>query len=612
MASRAPRTRGEVLPTSFAPRFAGPAAFSQVVIQPVLAFVSANAFVADIFGEATRSQAIATVAIATLTAWFFFTACGVVINRWAATPNRVRVGVVAATFGATELIRISTLYALLADGAGVVDFGVGFRSLSAVVSGLVLLGLASVVVNDYRSYRDSYRAYQNRLESVRSAVHETEASVDMVRDQLALKVRRLLTQDIQEAFSPDASLSSPPDRIADELFRIADQIVRPLSHGVFDESLPSPGPRVLPGAPEKPPRVSARTFVTAVTSAAPFQPVIHTLIVGLVLAPVLMLLNTVLGVVLSVACVGLVLALGHSGRRFLTPVLSRWPVIVRLLVITALFATPLVVYMAIVVVPGVSQEGLTVGILVYGAVLGAVLGWLPAIAEGLRYSRQRFLSDLEPLDNGLEWFRVRAQSQLWLDQKRLAWALHGDVQATILASAMQLKNAVSTSPENLEQVVSQVQDRIRRSLLLETAASPARRLSAVVATINQTWSTLVSLTVEASPAVVTVLESDGLALEVVSEAIKELHINAFKHGRATECVVNITQPTPDRVRVQAINNGSPLPEQTPTWGLGGRFLATVSLEKTAHNTPDGVCVELSIPVTAPPLRDYQAAAVAPG
>ena len=611
MTQRAPRAQGVVLPTSLIPRFAGPAAFSQVVIQPVLGLLSLNAFAAGIFGDATQAQAIAFVALATLTAWGFFTVCGVVINKFLTTPTRARVGVVAATYGATELVRISTLYALLANEAGVVDFGVGFRSVSAVLSGLVLLGLASVAVNDYRSYRDSYRRYSQQLARVRSAVHETGISVERVRDQLALKVRKLLTHDIHEAFSPTASQSPPADRIADELFRIANQIVRPLSHGVFDESLPRVAPTVLPSAPEKPPRVSVRTFFSDATSVAPFQPATHTLMVALVLAPVLMLLSTVGGVALSVACVGLVFALGYLGRRFLTPVLSQWPVIVRVLVQTAVYATPVVVFVGAVVVPGLPELRLTSGIFAYGAALGAVLGWLPALAEGLRHSRQRFISDLESLDNGLGWFRVRAQAQLWLDQKRLALALHGDVQATILASAMHLKKAVYESPEKLEQVVSQVKQTIRQSLLFEPPAPAAKKLRAVVATINRTWSTLVPLTVDATPAVVTALESDGLALEVVSEVMRELHMNAFKHGRATECVVTITQPTPDTVRVQACNNGLPLPEVTPPWGLGGRFLESVSLEKTSHNTKDGVCVELSIPLTAAPPQDQPAAGLEP-
>lgn len=599
MTAPSPRERGVGLPTAFLPRFAGPQAFSQVVIQPVLAFVSANAFVADIFGDATRAQAIALVAVATLSAWFFFTAVGFVTNRFLPTPSRVRAAVVAATFAATELVRISTLYAFLADVEEAVDFGIGFRSVSALVSGLVLLGLASVAVNDYHAYRDGYRAYSQQLARVRSAVRETGISVELVRDQLAMKVRRLLTEDIQEAFAPAASVSTPPDRVAGELFRIADQIVRPLSHGVFEESLPLVGPNVLPSAPEKPPRVSVRTFFTDVTSAAPFQPVPHTQIVALVLAPVSLLLSTGVGVALTVACVGLVFALAYLGRRLLTPVLFRWPVILRAVVITAMFATPLVAFMALVVAPSVSEVRLTTGILVYGAVLGAVLGWLPAIAEGLRHSRQRFISDLEPLDNGLGWFRVRAQSQLWLDQKRSALALHGDVQATILASAMQLKKAVFESPEKLERVVQQVQKTIHQSLPFETLAPTAKKLTTVVKAINRTWSTLLTLTVDATPAVVNTLEGDGLALEVVSEVIKELHINAFKHGRASECAVTITQPTADTVLLGVVNNGSPLPEVAPGWGLGGRFLDTVLLEKTSQNTPDGVCVELSIPVTQP-------------
>lgn len=595
MSAPSPDERGVALPSGFIPRFAGPQAFSQVVIQPVLAFLSVNAFVAGIFGDAhSRGEAIALVVVATLAAWLFFSGVGFAVNRFLGPPTRVRAVAVTATFGVTELVRISTLYSLLAGEEGITDFGVPFRSVSAVVTGIVLLGLVSVAVNDFRSYRSSYRSYYNQLARVRSAVHETGISVEMVRDQLALKVRRLLTHDIHEAFHPPATDSKPPDRIADELFRIADEIVRPLSHGVFEEPLPS----VLPSAPEKPPRVSVRNFFTDVTSAAPFQPVIHTLIVGLIFAPVLILLSRVVAVVSLVACVGLVFLVAHLGHTYLTPVLPRWPLLLRVIVLSVLFGAPVVIFMAVVVAPGVTGLESLPAILAYGAGLGAVLGWLPAIGEGLRHSRQRFITELEPLDNGLEWFRVRAQSQLWLDQKRLALALHGDVQATVLAAAMQLKKAVRESPDTLQAVIDRVEETIRTSLLLEPTTAKAKKLTSVVKSINQTWSSLLTLRVEATPAVLAVVENDRLALEVVAEVVKELHINAFKHGRATQCEVTITQATPDTIDLRVCNNGSPLPAKLPGWGLGGRFLDTVSLEKTSQNTPEGVCVELSIPVRA--------------
>lgn len=603
MALPSPGQRGVPLPSGFIPRFAGPQAFSQVVIQPVLAFLSLNAFAVGIFGDQTPVEAIAVVAVAGVVAWTFFTVVGSAINRFFVFPTRARAVAVTATFGLTELIRISALYALIASDPGTSDFGLGFRSISAVVSGIVLLGLVSVAVNDFRAYRTSYQSYYNQLARVRSAVEETTTSVEMVRDQLALRVRRLLTADIYKAFHPVTSDSTPPDRIADELFRIADEIVRPLSHGVFEEPLPS----VLPSAPEKPPRVSVRNFFNDVTSAAPFQPVIQTLIVGLICAPVAILLSTVLGVVLLVGCVGLVFVITHLGRTYLTPVLTRWPLLLRVVVLTVLFAIPLATFVAVVVIPGVTGVGPETALLAYGASLGALLGWLPAIAEGLRFSRQRFIHDLEPLDNGLEWFRVRAQSQLWLDQKRLALALHSDVQATVLAAAMQLKKAVGESPKKLQGVIDRVEETIRASLLLEPTTNKAKKLKTLVGTINQTWSSLLTLSVDANPDVVLALESDGLALEVVSEVIKELHINAFKHGRATQCVVTMTQATRDTLQLRVCNNGLPLPEPVPGWGLGGRFLDTVSLEKTSKNTPDGVCVELRIPVRAIAATDQPVA-----
>jgi signal transduction histidine kinase len=224
------------------------------------------------------------------------------------------------------------------------------------------------------------------------------------------------------------------------------------------------------------------------------------------------------------------------------------------------------------------------------------LGWLPAIAEGLRHSRRRFLDDLEPLDRELEWFRVRAQSQLWRDQKRLALTLHSDVQSTILAAAMQLNRAVANDAESLASVVTSVEDSIREALTLESPPDQPANITGLVAAINLTWSSVLTLELIATPAVLAVIERDDLARDIVPEVIKELHINAFKHGKATSCVVTLIHPTPSTVGVKMCNNGRPFPEHPQQQGLGDRFLTAVSVERKVSTTPEGVCVELTLPV----------------
>jgi hypothetical protein len=117
-----------------------------------------------------------------------------------------------------------------------------------------------------------------------------------------------------------------------------------------------------------------------------------------------------------------------------------------------------------------------------------------------------------------------------------------------------------------------------------------------VDSLNHTWSSVLTLELEATPDVLHVIESDDLALEVVTEVIKELHINAFKHGKARTCVMSLSHPTQSTVVVKACNDGQPFREKPEGLGLGDRFMSAVSLTKSVTNTSTGVCVEITIPV----------------
>ena len=588
-----------VLAAGFLERFAGPAAFSQVVVQPILAFLSVNVFAG---GQPQTPdglpEAIAAVAVGTFAAWAFFTLAGLFVNAVAPRPTTSRAVVVALVFALTEFIRIWTISALLPGDSIAREYGAAFLTVGSLATGVALFGMASVAVNDYRHYRESYRRYSQQLIRAQTVVVETDTSVVMVRDQLVAKVRTLLLDAVHNVLPSTSQKELAPKDIATELFRLADDIVRPLSHEVLQENLP----RSLPDVQEAPPRVRFVTFANDVTTVAPFQPVAHALLTALVLGPGLLVVSSFLATLVLVACVGLVFGLAWWGRAFLATRLRRWPVLVRALVMTVLFAPPAALFMGLAFAPAVVETEQIAGLAAYGAGIGVVLGWLPAIAEGLRFSRQRFLVDLEPIEAELEWLRVRAQSQLWCHQKRLALALHSDVQSTILAAAMQLNVAISQEDPDLSEVVTKVEATIRASLALEPATQEATPIHALVNSLNHTWSTVLTLELEATPEVLAVIEGDDLALEVVTEVIKELHINAFKHGHATSCVMTLAQPTGSAVVVTACNNGVPFSEKPEGLGLGDRFMSAVSLAKSVTNTSTGACVEITIPVFDPAHR----------
>ena len=73
----------------------------------------------------------------------------------------------------------------------------------------------------------------------------------------------------------------------------------------------------------------------------------------------------------------------------------------------------------------------------------------------------------------------------------------------------------------------------------------------------------------------------------MAEIIKELHLNSFKHGRATECVVTLGWGESGTVVLTMRNNGSPLSSRiSPETGLGDTFLDSVSLSSSTADSAE--------------------------
>jgi len=575
-------------------RFAGPSAFSQSVVLPILAFLFVNSFVAGLFeSEQDSLEPLAEVAAATVIAWAFFCVSGLVINAVLPVYSVWRGASILGVFGATELVRICVIFVLSDQERFGGEFGPVFLVLGSITTGVVLFGLVSVAVNDYRDYERAYQEFSLRLGMLSAALAETQAHVELVREQFALSIRGLLGSNLKEAFSSELSDESRRPNLADELFRISDEIVRPLSRGLA-EMAPSPPPLPLAA---KPRRVPFKTLMDITTSVAPFSPGSFTVIVALITGPTVLLLTSWWQGALWVVTLAAVFASNYVGYRFLTPRCEKVPLLLRMAVMTVVFAFPVAYYIGFVLGPSLPAAISRPSAIAYGAVLGAILGWVPAIADGVKHARGKFLDELERVDQAFHRLQLRAQSQLWLDQKRLALTLHTDVQGALLAAAMKIRNVVGAEPKEVQRVVRAVRKMIEKSVAAAPAYARAKGVAQAVRAINNTWASLLPLTLNARKDVLAVVEGDPLTLEIVTEVLKELHLNSFKHGRATDCVVTLSLPSSDTLLIHLRNSGQPLARRgSVDDGLGGTFLAVVSLSQRAKDVDGGVEIELEIPL----------------
>jgi signal transduction histidine kinase len=574
-------------------RFAGPMATSQKVILPVLGLLFLNSFVAGIFPEEeTRSQQLGVLLVASLTAWLFFTLFGSLIRFTMKHLTAWRVIAVALVYALTELIRISTVFAFIDVQQMEGVYSEVFRVTGALSTGLLFFSAIATVFNDSAEYRAAFGERATRLSLAQAMLREAEANISQTRVQIITKVRRRLNRELNQALVMSKSMSAQAAVMAEELFRVSDEVVRPLSAELVTEVSSKADAPIRPVSA----RVPFHELIRCATTANPFRPLEITVVSALLSAPTLLLIKAPVLIVVWVLFIAAVFGLSALGQRVVAPRLPNMRIVWRIVLITVLTATPMPMFVAIALVPSVEELELTPTVIVYAFILGATIGWAIAVAEGLRSAHARILDELSELDRQLHWSSVRAQCQLWLDQKRLALTLHNTVQGNLLAAAMKLKGAVEAGPDATEAVVPEVQRLLTSSLQLNPGSSSRRTLSDVTAELNNTWAPLIELTVHCEPELAALLARDLVALEIVAEILTEFQTNSLKHGSATRSEVQVTQPSLNTVALRMHNNGSPITDDTAGIGLGSQFIDSVAIAHETANLPDGVEIRLEIPV----------------
>jgi signal transduction histidine kinase len=248
-------------------------------------------------------------------------------------------------------------------------------------------------------------------------------------------------------------------------------------------------------------------------------------------------------------------------------------------------------------------EGLEFFVFVYGSLVGLILGWLFALSDGFRYARAEVLLQLTSANNELLWNETRLQSQLWLDQKRLALIVHNDVQATILSAGLSLKKAIQSGDEAVKQKLPSLRKLISTSLQLDQRDQKLTSINDVVALLNNTWESLMTTTLTVESNASELLAEDSLTTEVCSEIIREFVTNSLKHGQATLVTIHISKEGDNTLAMTLVNNGRALSVGESRSGLGTHFLDAVTLSFQLSDVPGGVQLYVVVPVAT--SSDYR-------
>jgi signal transduction histidine kinase len=191
-------------------------------------------------------------------------------------------------------------------------------------------------------------------------------------------------------------------------------------------------------------------------------------------------------------------------------------------------------------------------------------------------------AQLRAIVEELRLLNSQLRQQVWLDQKMLATELHGSVQATLHATALQLSKINQPTIADLEKVRDAVDRALAR--LGQTSYLEGESFDQVLADISEVWEDTCKIEYHIQPQAQQALEQQSLARSTI-EVVREATTNAIKHGQAKNIKVTITQ-SGQLLDLIVDNDGQELVSNTQ--GLGTSVISELTHSHRLYKTRDGV------------------------
>lgn len=206
--------------------------------------------------------------------------------------------------------------------------------------------------------------------------------------------------------------------------------------------------------------------------------------------------------------------------------------------------------------------------------------YLMAIAQNQADISQ---AQLRGIVEELRLLNSQLRQQVWLDQKMLATELHGSVQATLHATALQLSKIDKPTISDLEKVRDSVDKALSR--LGQTAYLEGESFSQVLTDIAEVWSESCRIEYHIQPQAQAALDAQQSLARSTIEVLREATTNAIKHGKAKHIKVIITLSA-QLLDLVVENDGAEV--VSGTQGLGTSVIAELTHSHRLYKTRDGV------------------------
>ena len=153
----------------------------------------------------------------------------------------------------------------------------------------------------------------------------------------------------------------------------------------------------------------------------------------------------------------------------------------------------------------------------------------------------------------LEWNVARIREAQHQNQRNLARALHGSVQAKLASAYLELEKIDQgkiDNPERVNQLLAEIKDSI---VAINTKQPEHEDLLRLIAKTQENWISVAAVTSQISD--LELIQQDVLCAVALIDVIPELVFNAIKHGKATAIEISINLKDQRTVELTVKDNG---------------------------------------------------------
>ena len=183
---------------------------------------------------------------------------------------------------------------------------------------------------------------------------------------------------------------------------------------------------------------------------------------------------------------------------------------------------------------------------------------------------------LDEFTNELAWQVAHLRERSFQNKRKLAAALHGQVQAKLSSTYLQLSSLDQADPK-LEVKMEPLFTELEKSIeSIDSQDSSSHDLLEVFQKVSGNWSNIAQIHMVAAPQLIAQIHQDQVCTSTLVDLIPELCFNGIKHGRATHISIDFKLKS-DRVLELIVSNDGIVDESGSGMGLGSKLLNEVSI-----------------------------------